>query len=67
MPKLLRKIDKERLVELYINQKLYIREISVIESREGRISPNGVLTWLREYGIKTRSISEARKGRKYRS
>jgi len=57
MPKHLREIKKERLVELYIDEKLSINQIAKIE----RLSPASILKLMRDYNIERRSISEAKR------
>lgn len=61
MPKLLRELGKDYLEELYITQKLSIRQIATKE----RISGSGILTLLRKYNIPTRSIAVSMTGRKH--
>jgi len=61
MPKLLRQVKKETLEELYVNQKLSLQRIAEMEN----ISAAGVLKLMQKYGIKTRTISEARTGKKH--
>lgn len=59
----LRMVDKgltiENLTELYINRRLPLRKIASVLG----VSTRAVMVYLDKYGIKTRSVSQANKGR----